>query len=124
MASKKKAATVTAVETAAKADSAVKKIETPKGQIVVIPGVRTERLTTLLLGTAPLIVHAFSEKARLKIRAKHEGQASAGREPKDCIQNFENARLCRPYLSFALTRPTGIEKAIPLLLGRSNDARQ
>jgi len=88
----KKSAAVVAVAKETKADSTIKKIETTKGTIVTIPGVKTEYLTTLLIGTAPLIAHSFSQKARLKIRAKHEGEASAGREPKDCIANFEAAR--------------------------------
>src|SRR5262249_32323094 len=93
MAQKKTAASAVTTVKEAKADStSIKKIETRKGMIVTIPGVRTERLTTLVVGTAPLIVHAFSQKARLKIRAKHEGEASGGREPKDCIANFEAAR--------------------------------
>jgi hypothetical protein len=86
----KKATVITAKE--AEAVSKVRSIETSKGTIVTIPGVRTEYLTTLIIGTAPLIVHSFSQKARLKIRAKHEGEASAGREPKDCLANFEAAR--------------------------------
>lgn len=70
----------------------MKKIETAKGIIVTIPGVKTEVLTTLVIGTAPLIVHNFGFKAREAYRRKQEGEASGGREHKDCIANYEAAK--------------------------------
>ena len=89
---RKIAKTVTAVTTATETKGDLKKIETRKGTIAIIPGVKTEILTTLVIGTAPLILHNFSQKAREQYRRKQEGEASGGREHKDCIANFEGAR--------------------------------
>ena len=85
----KKTTTVTSDEP--KQDQA-EKITASKSGIVTIPGVRTERLTTLLIGTAPLVAHKFAQKYREQILAKHMGEASAGRERKDPFANFEGAR--------------------------------
>lgn len=74
----------------------VEKIASSKSGIVVIPGVKTERLTTLVIGTAPLIAHKFSEKLRKMILDKHMGEASAGREKKDPTANYEAARYRLP----------------------------
>jgi hypothetical protein len=63
-----------------------------KSGIVTIPGVKTDRLRTLVVGTAPLIVHKFSEKTRSKVLAKHKGEASAGQEVKNPEANFLAAR--------------------------------
>jgi hypothetical protein len=68
------------------------KLQTSRTGIATIPGVRTRTLTTLLIGTAPLIVHKFSQKLIGDILAKHKGEASAGREAKDPEANFQNAR--------------------------------
>jgi hypothetical protein len=46
----------------------------------------------LAIGTAPLLVHHFSEKMRQMILGKHMGEASGGRERKDPIANFQAAR--------------------------------
>lgn len=83
----KRIAAVTATETAR-----IEQIETDKGIIVTIPGVRVEKLSCLVIGTAPLIVHNFSQKMRDKYRSKQTGEAQEGREPKDCIANFEGAK--------------------------------
>jgi hypothetical protein len=70
-----------------------KRIETKRfGEIVTIPGVRTRELTTLIVGTQPLMVHNFADKYRQKILRKHMGEASEGQEPKDPIANFEGAK--------------------------------
>jgi hypothetical protein len=60
--------------------------------IMTIPGVRTDRFSTLIIGTAPLVCHKFAQKLRDQILAKHKGEASAGREQKDPHANFEAAR--------------------------------
>lgn len=70
----------------------LKRIETKQGTIAIIPGVKTEVLTTLIIGEAPLIVHKFSQKGREQYRRKQQGEASGGREHKDCIANFQGAR--------------------------------
>jgi len=68
-------------------------IMTPsKTGIVTIPGVKTDRLTTLIIGTAPLITHKFSEKMIGMMLAKHTGEAKAGREKKVPEDNFNAAR--------------------------------
>lgn len=60
--------------------------------IFTLPGVKTERITTLVIGTAPLIVHNFSHKARGMILAKHTGEAVGGREKKNIEANFQASR--------------------------------
>jgi hypothetical protein len=94
MAPKSKKATTNLVTAETKIENRgdMKRIETRKGTLVVIPGVKSEILTTLVIGEAPLIVHNFSQKAREQYRRKQEGEASGGREHKDCIANFEGAR--------------------------------
>lgn len=72
------------------------KIQSSASGIVTIPGVKTDRLTTLLIGTAPLICHKFSEKLRKQILDKHMGEASGGRERKDPTANYEAARYRLP----------------------------
>jgi hypothetical protein len=72
------------------------KITSSKSGIVTIPGVKTEMLMTLIIGTAPMICHKFSEKLRKQILDKHMGEASAGREKKDPQANFEAARYRLP----------------------------
>jgi hypothetical protein len=82
--------------TASVAEVVTEKITSSSSGIVTIPGVKTERLTTLLIGTAPLICHKFSEKLRKMILDKHMGEASAGREKKDPTANYEAARYRLP----------------------------
>jgi len=83
-----------AIETATTAST--EKISSSASGIVTIPGVKTEKLTTLIIGTAPMICHKFSEKLRKQILDKHMGEASAGREKKDPQANFEAARYRLP----------------------------
>jgi hypothetical protein len=81
-----------AVTTTESAKGDMKRIETKRGTIAVIPGVKTEILNTLVIGETPIIVHNFSQKGRDQYRRKQQGEASGGREHKDCIANFEGAR--------------------------------
>lgn len=60
--------------------------------IVSVPGVRTNSLKVLIIGETPLVVSAFSKKQRDKMLSKHLGEASAGREVKDPVQNFIESR--------------------------------
>jgi hypothetical protein len=60
--------------------------------IELIPGVKQEQLSTLIIGDAPLLAHKFAEKQRKQILDKHKGEASAGRERKDPEANFNAAR--------------------------------
>jgi len=68
------------------------KITASRTGLATIPGVQTNIVSTLLIGTVPLIVHNFSEKLRKQILAKHMGEASRGRERKDPEANFNAAR--------------------------------
>lgn len=84
------------ISTAVTAPAIEKITSVSKSGLVTIPGVKTDRLTTLVIGTAPLIAHKFSEKLRKQILDKHMGEASAGREKKDPVANFEAARYRLP----------------------------
>jgi hypothetical protein len=79
-------------KTEAPAPSAGKGVITSRSGIVTIPGIKLEQVSVLIVGTAPLIVHKFSEKAQRMILDKHMGVASAGREKKDPHANFLAAR--------------------------------
>src|SRR5262245_10174211 len=83
---------ITAVSAVPETKSDMKRIETRKGVIAIIPGVKSDFLTTLVVGETPLMVHNFSQKAREQYRRKQEGEASGGREHKDCIANYEGAK--------------------------------
>jgi hypothetical protein len=83
-------------KTISTATTTPEKIESSKSGIVTIPGIKTEHLTTLIIGTAPMICHKFSEKLRKQILDKHMGEASAGREKKDPFGNFDAARYRLP----------------------------
>jgi len=63
-----------------------------RGGILTLPNIKTQVVTVLIIGTAPLIVHKFSEKMRKRILAKHMGDVIEDREPKDPQANFEAAR--------------------------------
>jgi hypothetical protein len=90
--SEAEAAEIAQAEIEAAKSLGISKVETKKGTIISIPGVRIDTIRVLLMGTAPLLVHNFSEKARKKILDKQTGEASAGREKKDPIANFEASR--------------------------------
>jgi hypothetical protein len=83
---------IVTAKAAAEPQRSVTKIATRYGTVVTIPGVRTQELSTLIVGTAPLIVHSFAQKVRDKILAKHKGEASEGKERKDPIANFNASR--------------------------------
>lgn len=63
----------------------------PVGKPIVLPrlDVRTIRIT--LVGDAPLICHAWSEKAKKEMLAKQMGEATAGREPKDPDREYRES---------------------------------
>ncbi len=67
-------------------------VKASKSGIVTIPGVKTEKLLTLIIGTAPLICHKFAQKMIDQMLAKHMGEASAGRQNKVPEDNFNAAR--------------------------------
>lgn len=71
--------------------ASIERVSMSNSGIATIPGVKTETLRTLIIGTTPLIVHKFSQKAMTQILDKHIGKASAGREKKDPVANFMGA---------------------------------
>lgn len=88
-----KATTKTTKTTEAAAPAVqTRNVMTSKSGIIAFPGLKLDRLTVLIIGTAPLIVHRFSEKARQMIVDKQTGEASRGRENKDIQANFQAAR--------------------------------
>ncbi|HEY2243427.1 MAG TPA: hypothetical protein VGH47_04285 [Xanthobacteraceae bacterium] len=92
-----KTKTKTVAKAKAKIETAVEAppktaINTSKTGIMTIPGVKTLSMTTLLIGTSPVITHKFSSKLIHSILDKHMGKASEGRDPKDPEANFQAAR--------------------------------
>lgn len=96
-----KSASVTKVSVKGKPDAVERPIEDTvpleqitrtKTGIITIPGVTTEKMTTLIVGTAPLIVNKFSEKAKQQILDAQMKRAKTGREAKDPVANFNAAR--------------------------------
>ena len=55
---------------------------------IVIPQIKTEDFTVKLVGDSPLIVHAWSEKAKKMMLDKQMKKATSGREAKDPFQDF------------------------------------
>lgn len=82
----------TTTKKAADAAPAKPQMFTSSTGIVSIPGLKTQKVIALIIGTSPLIVHKFSEKAQHMILAKHMGEASSGREKKVPLDNFNAAR--------------------------------
>lgn len=71
-------------------------LETSSTGFVTIPRIRTADFTTMIIGTAPLICHKFSEKLRKQILDKHMGEASEGRTKKNPHDNYMAARYRLP----------------------------
>lgn len=87
-----KSTKITSISTAPVAEP-FKAVPTASGmRIVTIPGIKTEKVTCLVVGTAPLICHKFSQKVIGQLLAKHKGEAKQAREKKDPEANFEAAR--------------------------------
>lgn len=63
-----------------------------KTGIMIIPGVKVNTVTTLVIGTAPLVTHKFDEKMRRAMEAKQQGAAKGAREAKNPEANFQGAR--------------------------------
>lgn len=63
---------------------------------VTIPALKEAILEIVIVGTAPYVQHKFSEKAKLTIKNKQEAGMRAAinrkREPKDFLQEYENAK--------------------------------
>jgi hypothetical protein len=80
----KKSARITAINT--------EPLKHSRTGIVSVPGVKTNQLKVLVIGETPLVVSAFSKKQRDKMLSKHLGEASAGREVKNPVENFLQSR--------------------------------
>lgn len=61
-----------------------------------IPEIKLERHKLYLVGTAPLIVHAFPEKARKMMLDKQMKVAKGGRDARDPLAEFEAAKYILP----------------------------
>lgn len=59
----------------------------PKGEIIKIAALRRTHRKIILVGDTPLIVHAWSQKAKLEMLAKHMGKPLA-RSNKDPYEDF------------------------------------
>lgn len=55
---------------------------------IEIPAIKIERAEVTLIGDSPLIVHAWSEKAKEMIRRKQQKKASPAKEAKNPRQEF------------------------------------
>lgn len=78
-----------------KADPAVEQVldvAKSKTGIMTIPGIKIDSFRTLLIGTAPLVCHKFSEKARNMMKSKQMGIAQGAREAKNPEEVFHGAR--------------------------------
>lgn len=63
---------------------------------ISIPEFKLERYPLHLIGTTPLIVHAFPEKARKEMLDRQMKQAKGGRDARDPNAEFEAARYILP----------------------------
>jgi len=82
---------VVSIATAKKQQPSVE-VQRTKSGLVLIPGVRSQKFLTLVIGETPLMAHKFAEKLRKQILDKHMGEATEGRERKDPEANFQAAR--------------------------------
>lgn len=67
-----------------------------KAVSINIPEIKLERHDLYLVGTAPLIVHAFPEKARKQMLAKQMKTAKGGRDAREPYEEVEAARYRFP----------------------------
>lgn len=59
---------------------------------VVLPKLQIKHAKVTVYGTSPLIVHAWSEKARREMREKQQKLAKMKKEAKDPVADFEGAK--------------------------------
>lgn len=67
-----------------------------KSNVITIPEIHLERHKLFLVGNAPLIVHAFPEKARKAMIDKQMKVAKGGRDARDPYAEFEASRYRLP----------------------------
>lgn len=58
-------------------------------QKIELPALKIEQITLMLIGDSPLIVHAWSEKAKKQMLDKQMKKATKGREAKDPEADYE-----------------------------------
>jgi hypothetical protein len=63
---------------------------------IQLPEIKIERHTVYLIGNAPLIVHAFPEKARKEMLARQMKEAKGGRDARDPYAEVEAAKYLLP----------------------------
>lgn len=63
---------------------------------ISIPEIKLEEHRLYLVGSSPLIVHAFPEKARKGMLAKQMKEAKGGRDARDPHQEVEDAKYILP----------------------------
>lgn len=61
----------------------------PAATKIELPALRIERLSLMLVGDSPLIVHAWSEKAKRQMLDKQMKKASSGKAAKDPEADYE-----------------------------------
>lgn len=67
-----------------------------KSNVISIPEVRLEQYRLYLIGNAPLLVHAFPEKARKQMIDKQMKTAKGGRDARDPYAEFAACRYLLP----------------------------
>ena len=90
---------------------------------IVIPGIKIETIEIEIIGDSPLIMHAWSEKAKDMMRGTHEKRPKGPREKRDSDREFQDAayrlpdgRYAFPALAFkaaaidAASQVTGLTK--------------
>lgn len=58
---------------------------------IIIPPIEIKQYSIRIVGDTPLIVHAWSEKARKEMLDKQMGKARGKKEPKNPQQDYENS---------------------------------
>lgn len=59
---------------------------------VKIPQLKIKTVKVRIVGTSPLITHAWGEKAKRQMREKQQKQAKMAKEAKDPVADFESAK--------------------------------
>lgn len=80
-------------------------------QTIALPAIRIERISLLLVGDSPLIVHAWSEKARRQMLDKMMKRATKAREVRDPEAEIEACFYRMPNGAFGFPA-VGLKAAI------------
>jgi hypothetical protein len=68
----------------------------PGATVIVLPTLDVRVIPIRLVGDSPLICHRWSEKAKKQMLDKQMGVASAGKEPKDPVRDYEESLYPHP----------------------------